>query len=72
MLVLVCLTAPTGQLRHLYQQGASKALFARKRLGTEAIFINTSVGITGGDELNGYFETSETVTTSFCDAPRMV
>jgi urease accessory protein len=61
----------TGQLRHLYQQGASKALFARKRAGTEAIFINTSGGITGGDQLNGYFETSNTaclsVTTQGCE-----
>ena len=61
----------TGQLRHLYQQGASKALFARKRDGTEAIFINTSGGITGGDQLNGYFETSDTaclsVTTQGCE-----
>ena len=61
----------TGQLRHLYQQGASKVLFARKRLGTEAIFINTSGGITGGDELKGYFETSETaglsLTTQGCE-----
>jgi urease accessory protein len=61
----------TGQLRHLYQQGASKALFARKRVGTEAIFINTSGGITGGDQLDGYFETSDTaclsVTTQGCE-----
>lgn len=61
----------TGQLRHLYQQGASKALFARKRAGTEAIFTNTSGGITGGDQLNGYFETSNTaclsVTTQGCE-----
>ena len=34
----------TGQLRHLYQQGASKALFARKRLGIEAIFNSTQSG----------------------------
>ena len=49
----------TGQIQHLYQKGASKALFARKKIGTEAIFINTSGGITGGDELQGYFETNE-------------
>lgn len=48
-----------SQLEDLYQQGASKALFARKRYGAEAIFINTSGGITGGDNLKGDFETSD-------------
>lgn len=48
-----------SQLEDLYQEGASKALFARKRTGAEAILINTSGGITGGDSLKGDFETTD-------------
>ena len=49
----------TNQLQNLYQEGASKALFARKQNGAEAICINTSGGITGGDRLTGHFETRD-------------
>lgn len=49
----------TSQLQNLYQEGASKALFARKQNGAEAICINTSGGITGGDRLTGHFETRD-------------
>lgn len=47
--------ADHGRIAQLYQQGASKVLFARKPPRTpqdiEAIFINTSGGLTGGDRL---------------------
>jgi len=49
----------TSQLENLYQEGASRALFVRKQTGAEAICINTSGGITGGDKLTGNFETRD-------------
>ena len=45
--------AGKNSLRDLYQQGASRMLFARQRDGaTHGIFINTSGGLTGGDRLD--------------------
>ena len=38
-----------GQIEMLYQQGASKVLFPKRLVGNEAIFINTSGGLTSGD-----------------------
>jgi urease accessory protein len=38
-----------SQIEMLYQQGASKVLFPRRLVGTEAIYINTSGGLTSGD-----------------------
>ena len=39
-----------SQIEMLYQQGASKVLFPRQLVGKEAIFINTSGGLTSGDQ----------------------
>jgi urease accessory protein len=38
-----------SQIEMLYQQGASKVLFPKRLVGTEAIYINTSGGLTSGD-----------------------
>ena len=44
--------AGKNSLRDLYQQGASRMLFARQRDGAaHGIFINTSGGLTSGDRL---------------------
>ncbi len=45
-------------LRRLYQQGCAKALMPRTYSATpEAVIVNTSGGLTGGDFLNYRFET---------------
>ena len=45
--------AGKNSLRDLYQQGASRMLFARQRDGAaHGIFINTSGGLTSGDRLD--------------------
>jgi urease accessory protein len=66
----VAMTRARGdtRLRRLYQQGCAKALLPRVHGGTpEAVLINTSGGITGGDRLDYGVEldagTALTVTT---------
>ena len=46
----LCLDVGDGsQIEMLYQQGAAKVLFPRQLKGKQAIFINTSGGLTSGD-----------------------
>ena len=46
----LCIDVGGGsQIEMLYQQGASKVLFPRRLVGNEAIYINTSGGLTSGD-----------------------
>ena len=46
----LCLDVGDGnQIEMMYQQGASKVLFPRQLNGKQAIFINTSGGLTSGD-----------------------
>ncbi len=57
--------AGQNSLRDLYQQGASRMLFARQRSGAQGIFINTSGGLTSGDRLDTNLALEENVEFTF-------
>ena len=44
--------AGQSKIKNLFQQGSTRALFPRRANGLECIIINTSGGLTGGDEFS--------------------
>ena len=70
---LVCKQTSAGSvIKHLYQAGSARCLFPRKTDETlNAVFLNTSGGVTGGDEMafsaTAGADSTLTVTTQACE-----
>ena len=60
-----------SEIQELFQQGATKALFPRHKNRLECVMINTSGGLTGGDEFLNSFTCKDksllTLTTQGCE-----
>ena len=63
--------AGQSKIKNLFQQGSTRALFPRRANGLECIIINTSGGLTGGDEFSNSIKCEDqsniTVTTQGCE-----
>ena len=64
-------TIGDGEIQELFQQGATKALFPRHKNRLEGVMINTSGGLTGGDEFSNIITCKDrsllTLTTQGCE-----
>ena len=64
-------TIGDGEIQELFQQGAAKVLFPRHKNRLEGVMINTSGGLTGGDEFSNIITCKNrsllTLTTQGCE-----
>ncbi len=58
-------------LAHLRQSGCMRVLFPRCETGTEAVFLNTAGGVTGGDRLSVHARSAGTLTLTTQAAERI-
>ena len=63
--------AGQSKIKNLFQQGSTRALFPRRANGLECIIINTSGGLTGGDEFSNSIKCEDhshlTISTQGCE-----